>query len=95
MKVIWEREDVNPERIFMSKVVHSRNPSDLRYSHYVIDPQTLEVTHKTCTRCSQEQGRFVWYRIEQFGYRIMENNSILPQAQCSPCRGRGRLRLVA
>jgi hypothetical protein len=95
MKVIWEREDVNPERIFMSKVVHPRNPSDLRYSHYVIDPQTLEVTHKTCTRCSQEQGRFVWYLIEQFGYRIMENHSILPQAQCSPCRGRGRLRLVA
>ena len=95
MKVIWERKDINQERVFLSRVAYPMHTSDLRYSHYVINSETLEVTHKTCTRCSQEVGNFVWFRIGQFGFRIMEDNSIRPQAQCSPCRGKGKLQLVA
>lgn len=95
MKIIWELDDCPPDRVFSSKRLISRNLSDLRWSHYRVDPDTEEVTHKTCPNCSQREGRFVWYPIESFGFRVMSDNKILPQAQCGPCRGRYHLRQVA
>jgi len=33
MKIIWERGDCSDSRVFLSKVVHAKNPDDLRWSH--------------------------------------------------------------
>jgi hypothetical protein len=93
MKIIWEQGDCPQDRVFFSRVAHARNPSDLRWSHYRVDPETGAVTHKTCPRCSQRAGQFIWHRMESFGFRVMEDNQILPQAQCYTCRGRYRREL--
>jgi hypothetical protein len=96
MRILWERSDFPLERVFFSKASAPRDPADLQMSHYVVDPATGFVTHKTCTYCSQEQGRFVWYLISTMGFRIMGDRTLRTQAQCPGCRGRySKLKRVA
>lgn len=87
MQVIWEREDFPQERVYTTRAHHPKNETDLAKSHYRIDYETGVVTHKTCTKCSQAQGRFVWLPIAKFGHRVMEDHSVRPQPQCKHCRG--------
>ena len=96
MRILWERDDFPPERVFFSKAVAPKDPADLSKSHYCVDHATGFVTHKTCTHCSQQQGRFVWYTLSHMGFRVMADHSIRTQAQCPGCRGRyPKLKCVA
>jgi len=86
--IIWEREDFPQDKVLASKAHHPKDRSDLGKSHYVWSELEGKITHKTCTRCSQEHGRLVWYLIDLFSYRILEGNKIRPQAQCVQCRSK-------
>jgi len=85
MLIIWEKEDFKDERTFASKVHQPKDAKDLRFSHYFYSRTEDRITYKTCTRCSQEADRFIWYPIEAFGHRI-KDGKILPQPQCTRCR---------
>jgi len=91
MMIIWEREDFPPDCVLTSKVTKPKDPKDLRRSHYFYSKVEERITHKTCTKCSQSAGHFVWLDIEEFSYRAMEDGSFKPQPQCGQCRGTRKL----
>lgn len=44
---------------------------------------------KSCPRCSIRKGKHVYYPIEDFGERTMENGDVVPQSWCRGCRNKG------
>lgn len=53
--------------------------------------RSLTVQHeegllKSCPECSGRVGAHVFYRLEDFGDREMEDGRIIPQSWCPACR---------
>ncbi|ASE41978.1 hypothetical protein CEP69_03880 [Citrobacter braakii] len=44
------------------------------------------VPHKSCPECSGRSGYHVFYLLEDFGDRVMEDGRIIPQSWCPACR---------
>lgn len=44
------------------------------------------VSLKSCPECSGRAGYHVFYRLEDFGDREMEDGRIIPQSWCPACR---------
>ena len=44
---------------------------------------------KSCPRCSVEKGELVFYPLDDYGERTLEDGKIVPQSWCRGCRNKG------
>lgn len=79
----WLPSDFPETKVFASKIVQPEGTHTLGFSMYLAAGN--RVTHKTCPRCSSEQGRFMWRTMDQYAFRIV-NGKLLPQSWCNECR---------
>lgn len=55
----------------------------------LIDSQEIEldgVTYKSCPNCSNNAGKHIFYRYEDFGMRNMGDGRHIVQSWCPSCR---------
>lgn len=74
----------------MSATCHNCKAS-LSESVEIDDPQLGKI--KSCPKCSNNEGKHVFYEYSSFGMRTMEDGEVIVQSWCPSCRSKSRAAL--